>query len=280
MLSKIRRKLRQSGVRGFVASTLRYTANRIDSQKDSEASRVFEPKNEFIAWVRFGVPGILAEGNIDAMEYAIAHIPPGKPILEIGSFCGLSTVILSYLLTKYSLSVPFFTCDKWEFEGQQLGAHLGDSLSVTHDQYQSYVKDTFLRTMQTFAADHLPNTVQCFSDDFFQRWSRGQKAVDVFGRSVTLGGDIGFCYIDGNHTYDFAKRDFENTDRVLAPGGFVLLDDSADDSRLFPEVNQLAREVASGIKYELISHAPNYLFRKKWPREANPKPTTKRWLRV
>jgi hypothetical protein len=60
---------------------------------------------------------------------------------------------------------------------------------------------------------------------------------------------------------EFVKRDFENTDRALLSGGFILFDDSADGSKW--EVNRLTREIASGHQYELVSRNPNYLFRKK-----------------
>lgn len=253
--SRLKHKLDESGVRGVVASTLHHAASRIDSTDETKHL------NEFLAWIRFAVPGMLSQGNMDAMEYAVTNMPPGKPIVEIGSFCGLSTVVLSYLLSKRSNATPIFTCDKWEFEGQQLGAPLGDSPSVTHDAYRTYVRDTFLRTMQTFAPTQLPFTIECFSDEFFRRWFENEKTVDVFGRPITLGGNISFRYIDGNHTYEFAKRDFENTDRALVPGGFILFDDSGDDSHW--EVNQLTREIASGRQYELVSSDPNYLFRKK-----------------
>jgi len=252
--SKLKHKMDQSGVRGVVGSALRHAASRVDHYETKQ-------DNEFLAWIRFAIPGMLCDGNVDAMEFAVANMPPGKPIVEIGSFCGLSTTVLSYLLSKRSTKTPIFTCDKWEFEGQELGQPLGDSPTVTHDIYQAFVKDTFRRTTQTFAANHLPHTIECFSDEFFRRWFANEKTVDVFGRAVTLGGEISFCYIDGNHTYEFAKRDFENTDRVLVKGGFILFDDSGDDSQW--EVNQLTREIASGHQYELISRNPNYLFRKK-----------------
>lgn len=218
-------------------------------------------EDEFITWVRFGVPGMLEPRNILAMEIAIKNMPEGNSILEIGSFCGLSTVVLSHLLRKHHNRAAFFTCDKWQFEGQQLGSFLGSSAHVTHDDYRAYVKETFIRSMKTFADDRLPNTIECLSDEFFHRWSQKETAVDVFGRSVTLGGNVSFCYIDGNHTYDFAKRDFENTDRIMVPGGFILFDDSADGSTF--EVNRLAREIASGAGYDVVSSDPNYLFRKK-----------------
>jgi hypothetical protein len=253
--SRLKHKLHQSGVRGAAASALRHAAHRLHSNEPKEA-------NEFLTWIRFAIPGMLAEENVHAMDHAITNMPPGKPIVEIGSFCGLSAVVLSYLLSKRSKTTPLFTCDKWEFEGQELGSPLGDSPTVTHDVYRIYVRDTFLRTTRTFAADHLPYTIECFSDEFFRRWFENEKTVDVFGRPVTLGGEISFCYIDGNHTYEFAKRDFENTDRALVSGGFILFDDSGDDS-VWEEVNQLTREIASGREYELVSRNPNYLFRKK-----------------
>lgn len=252
--SRLKNKLHGSGVRGVLASALRHAANRVDVHEERQF-------NEFLAWVRFAVPGMLAPENIDAMDYALENMPAGHPILEIGSFCGLSTVVLSYLLSKRSQTTPIFTCDKWQFEGQQLGGLLGDSPTVTHDVYRQYARDTFIRSTQTFAAQHLPHTIECLSDEFFVRWFANEKTVDVFGRPVTLGGEISFCYIDGNHTYEFAKRDFENTDRALVSGGFILFDDSGDESDW--EVNRLTREIAAGPAYEMISHNPNYLFRKK-----------------
>jgi len=260
MMSRCYTKLQQDGLRGLLASALRFTANRVASKNSAEVPTKQEA-DVFLAWTRFAVPGMLTQGNVDAMDYAVANMPTGLPILEIGSFCGLSTVVLSYLLDKRSMPTQIFTCDKWEFEGQQLGAYLGDSPSVTQDAYREYVRGSFLRNMQTFAANRLPYTIECFSDEFFHRWFLNEKTEDVFGRAITLGGKFSFCYIDGNHTYQFAKRDFLNADRTLVPGGFILFDDSADGSQW--EVNQLTREIASENQYELISKNPNYLFRKK-----------------
>lgn len=261
IIERARHKFRTSGVSGVVAATLRRAATCLDPQPQAGASQS-QQSNPFLAWVQFAVPGMLCRGNIAAMEYAIAHMPIGAAVLEIGSFSGLSTIVLSYLLEKHFLTAPLYTCDKWEFEGQQLGAMLGDSRSVTHDAYREYVRNSFLRNMQTFSPHKLPYTIECFSDEFFRRWFAGEESVDVFGRRVSLGGDLGFCYIDGNHTYGFAKRDFANADRAIVPGGFILFDDSADGSEW--EVNRLAREIAASTEYEVVDKSPNYLFRKKY----------------
>jgi hypothetical protein len=83
----------------------------------------------------------------------------------------------------------------------------------------------------------------------------------VFGRAVRLGGPLGFCYIDGNHTFDYAERDFRNADEFLAPGGFLLFDDSADGSEW--EVCRVVAGLLAEGRYELVAKVPNYLVRKR-----------------
>ena len=75
-----------------------------------------------------------------------------------------------------------------------------------------------------------------------------------------MGGEISFCYIDGNHTYDFAKRDFENLDPYLELGGLVLFDDSSDLDTF--GLTRLMKEIKRNKKYELVMKNPNYLFKK------------------
>ena len=260
VVSKLSSKFKRSGARGVAAAIFRSMSLKLEPKSPGETPDLGPPPDEFLTWVRFAVPGMLNPGNVEAIQYAAQHMPSGYPVIEIGSFCGLSTVVIGYMLRKYAKANTIFTCDKWEFEGQQLGSTLGDSI-VTHDAYREYVKSTFLRCSETFLPGNLPHTIECFSDEFFSRWSERQAATDVFGRAVSLGGEIAFSYIDGNHTYEFAKRDFENTDRFLIPGGFVFFDDSSDDSRW--EVNRLMHELATSSKYEFVSKNPNYLFRKR-----------------
>jgi hypothetical protein len=94
--SKLKHKIHASGVRGALASGLHHAASRIDS--GDETNHV----NEFLAWVRFAIPGMLAPGNMDAMEYALTNMPPGKPIAEIGRWsrsATFSSMTLAMILT-------------------------------------------------------------------------------------------------------------------------------------------------------------------------------------
>ncbi len=82
------------------------------------------------------------------------------------------------------------------------------------------------------------------------------------GNALTLGGAVSFCYIDGDHSYQSCKEDFENSDEFLTAGGLLLFDDSADKG-IWGNVHKVVKEVQQSGRYELIIKNPNYLFRKK-----------------
>ncbi len=214
----------------------------------------------FTQWLGFANAGMLNRGNLYCFDRAIANLPGDAPVVEIGSFAGLSTNLLVYYLRRHGRSNRLITCDRWEFEGARPGERIGES-PVKFDAYRAFVRDSFLRNVRFFSGDRLPHTLEMSSDEFFAAWREQARATDVFGRMVTLGGPIGFCYIDGNHSYACARRDFENADAFLEPGGFILFDDSADGTAW--EVCRVVAEVAADGRYELVTRNPNYLFRKR-----------------
>jgi hypothetical protein len=217
--------------------------------------------NDFIQWLRFANAGMLNSGNLYCMEHAIRNIPSENPVLEIGSFCGLSTNVIIYFLSKYKKKNPVFSCDKWIFENAEKGEYVGDS-EILHDDYRDFVKATFIKNLEFFSGNRKPYTIETFSHEFFRLWSGKAAVKDVFGREVNLGGKISFCYIDGNHQYEFTRSDFEHTDYYLETGGFILFDDSYDGNRF--DLSRLMKEIKKQKKYELVMKNPNYLFRKKW----------------
>ncbi len=218
-------------------------------------------REQFVDWLRLAVPRMTHQGNERAFEFVAMHLDSNAPVLEIGSFCGLSTILIGHYLKKYHKNNRIITCDKWEFEGQKLGMTLGGSSLLTHDEYKHFVKDLYMKNVSSFLPGNIPFTIEQLSDDFFDLWGASSTTNDVFNRSIKLGGDIAFCFIDGNHQYEFAKRDFMNTDMYLIPGGFVLFDDSGDGTDW--DVNRLAREIERDERYEIIARNPNYLFRKR-----------------
>jgi len=219
-------------------------------------------REEFVNWLRFAVPGWTSPGNERSFEFVASHLESDAPVVEIGSFCGLSTILIGHYLSKYHKKNRIITSDKWMFEGQVLGEPLGGSNLLTHDEYKAFVKEAYMKNVSTFLPNNLPYTIEQLSDDFFELWANSAVTNDVFGRATELGGEMAFCFIDGNHQYEFAQRDFINTDRYLVAGGFVLFDDSGDGTTDW-EVNRLAKEIERDGKYELVARNPNYLFRKK-----------------
>jgi Methyltransferase domain len=220
-----------------------------------------EKPAEFLRWLRFANAGMLDKGNIYCFEYAIEHLPSGNPIIEIGSFCGLSTNLISFYLRKNNKTNKLITSDKWIFEGAEVSDDFLEGSTIVHKEYRDFVKETYIRNISFFSKDNLPYTIEQFSDDFFKLWEAGRAETDVLGRQIQLGGPISFVYIDGNHTYEYAKRDFENVDKHLEPGGFILFDDSADGSDW--EVRKVIKEIKEAGKYEIIINNPNYLVKKR-----------------
>jgi hypothetical protein len=215
----------------------------------------------YIQWLCWILGGWLTpdHGNLRAFDYAVQHMPAGGAIVEIGSFLGLSTNIIAYLTIKYHRDSPLFTCDPWVFEGVEIP--IGGYFDASSEAYRHYAEKVYKMNVALFSAGRRPYTIKTFSDQFFRLWSLRTTTKDVFGRSVALGGSISFAYIDGAHTYNAAKGDFLGVDQHLLPGGFILFDDSADDSS--SEVKRAVAEVKLNPSYELVCKTPNYFFRKK-----------------
>lgn len=260
---------RKHGIAGISQVLLQ----KLSASKNVISGPVDDIWTDYMTWLEIANVGWLARGNAHCFDYAIKHLPSSAPIVEIGSFCGLSANMMTYLKEKYAVRNTLITCDRWLFreidqddlkiEGAEVdqSAMIGDSKIISHSDYHEFVKETFIRNVKMFSRYDLPYTIELFSDEFFHAWSKGEPKNDVLNRKITLGGPISFCYIDGNHSYEFARRDFENTDAHLESGGFLLFDDSADDSGW--EVCKVVREVMSTGRYELVAKNPNYFFQKK-----------------
>lgn len=214
--------------------------------------------DDYLQWLTFANAGMQDPGNLYLMDLAIQELPSTRPVVEIGSFCGLSTNILSYLLDKHGRPNELIGTDPWTFEHNEGQDSIGGG--ITLDEYAAFVKESFRRNVKFFSRTTMPHVVQMTSDDFLAAWSRAEPAHDTEGAEVDLGGPISFAFIDGNHTYEFVRRDFDGIDRHLEVGGFILFDDSADRGGF--EVNRLMKEIEALPRYDLIAKNPNYLFRK------------------
>lgn len=240
-------------VRNLMARAFGKASRMIDPPK-----RAIDITDEYVNWLCFANAGMLDRGNLYLMDFALSRIRTSSPLVEIGSFCGLSANILTYYKRKRGLKNRLITCDRWDFEIGGDRERVAGS-PVLHSDYKRFVRDSYLRNTDLFSAGDLPYTIEATSDEFFGQWRREEAVRDIRHRALQLGGPIGFCYIDGSHTYENAKRDFLNCSAFLEPGGFILFDDSTNEAfgvvRLMPEV------VNSG-QYRLVATNPNHLFQK------------------
>jgi hypothetical protein len=219
--------------------------------------------DETLSWMCFVNPGMLDPGNVNLFERCIREMPGDAAVVEIGSFCGLSLNHIIYLLGRHGRVNPVFSCDAWEFEGFSAGTRFLEGTRIEAVAYQQHVIDTFRRNVEFFSGDRLPHHIPLGSNDFFAAWQEDEVCVDFFGRCVKLGGQIGLAYIDGDHSYEQSRKDFENIDRYLKVGGFVIFDDSADWTAWGS--HRSAREAMARANYELVDRAPNYCIRKTAP---------------
>lgn len=216
-----------------------------------------------------GGAGMLHDGNVFAMDYVIRNLPETGAILEIGSFAGLSTNVIAWLLRKHNRHALFFGCDPWVYNGYYDESRKDDATYMAYfegcqhierEAYTAFIRESFIRNTLFFSNDYRPHTLQLTSDAFFEAWEQKQTQTDVFGRTAALGGPLSFVYVDGDHSYEVARRDVVHSLEHLLPGGFLLLDDSADFWR-YGSV-RLAREMKRWKGLELVMKNPNYLFRK------------------
>lgn len=209
--------------------------------------------------------GMLHEGNIYLMDYAIQHMPDDGIVLEIGSYAGLSTNVLLHLLQKHHKKHTFIGCDAWIYEGfndhtGNIETHIDGKVEVSRKDYVAYIKTAFINAAQLLHPNTKPFTCHMPSDAFFENWNTKNEFTDVFDRTFSIQDTISFSYIDGDHSYEQAKKDFENVAKKLKVNGFILLDDSADYLN-FGNKN-LIEDIKNDHRFTIIDRNPNYLIQK------------------
>jgi predicted O-methyltransferase YrrM len=226
------------------------------------------PQDDFIRRLSVTVigEGMLHPGNVYLLDWAIQRMPAGGCMLEVGTYGGLSTNLICYLAKKHRQPHPFFTCDPWIYDGyydrdSAPVEHVDGRKDLLRTDYMRYIRESYIRATKFLSADRLPYTVQATSAAFFDSWERNEEAADVFGRQVKLGGPISFAYIDGDHSLEVARNDFNSVAKRLLPGGLVLLDDSAKGLPFGSSA--MMGVLAAREDFEVVDRNPNYLLRKK-----------------
>jgi len=92
--------------------------------------------------------------------------------------------------------------------------------------------------------------------DFARRFGLDIELIRGDSQTIELDADdVDIVLIDGDHTYDGVRTDFERFGRRVAPGGAILLDDAFSEVFIpsHPEsVGRLVHEVTSGGEFRLV----------------------------
>lgn len=145
------------------------------------------------------LPGYMGEREFRALGLLAACAPGAGAVVEIGSFKGKSTVALARIGAYYGLG-PVISIDP----------HTAPSSTDPILGGQSSSFEDFLATLRSTGLEEHVEVHRAYSRDVAKAWDR----------------PIRLLWIDGDHTYDGAKADFDLFFPYLADGAIVALHDA------------------------------------------------------
>jgi predicted O-methyltransferase YrrM len=140
------------------------------------------------------IRGLIPHEQGKQMTALAATVEPPNVIVEIGSFQGLSTCYLAE-----GARVRVYAVDPWTLDGNPNG-RFGFAEQTTLDAFHGNVARYGERVVP----------VQAFSTDAARAWANGP---------------VGMLYIDGDHSAEAVRADYEAWRPHLADGAIVAFDD-------------------------------------------------------
>ncbi|MFF2408255.1 class I SAM-dependent methyltransferase [Streptomyces sp. NPDC058092] len=176
------------------------------------AESVVEPEPEILAAFRAAKGFMPVVEGLALYRAAVEAAALGLPVLEVGTYCGRSTILLAD--AARAAGVTALTVDHHRgSEEQQPGWEYHDPTVVDPEVGRMDTLPTFRRTLHAAGLeDHV---------------------VALVGRSVQVaavwGGKLGLVFIDGGHTDEHASGDYEGWAPHVAEGGLLVIHDVFPD---------------------------------------------------
>ncbi|MFI5665451.1 class I SAM-dependent methyltransferase [Streptomyces sp. NPDC051704] len=170
------------------------------------------PKPEILAAFEAAKGFMPVREGLALYEAAAAAAALGLPLLEVGTYCGRSTILLADAARE--AGVAAITVDHHRgSEEQQPGWEYHDPSVVDPEVGLMDTLPTFRRTLHKAGLeDHV---------------------IAIVGRSPQVaaawGGKLGFVFIDGGHTDEHAAGDYEGWAPHVAEGGTLAIHDVFPD---------------------------------------------------
>ena len=209
-------------------------------------TRLPEPVRAHRAYFESGKRGF-GEKAFHVMWYLLFREFPPKSFLEIGVFRGQTLSLAALLARHFKLA-----CST---QGISPFSSAGDAVSK-YRRDVDYHDDT-LKNCAHFSLP-APALLRAYSTD-----EAAQKLI--------ASRDWSFIYIDGNHDYEIARRDWDLCAAHLQPGGLIVLDDSGLTTKYAPPVfatgghpgpSRLAQEIDRTRFREILQVGHNRVFQK------------------
>jgi predicted O-methyltransferase YrrM len=155
--------------------------------------------------------GFMPEDEGDALHaaaLAAARAVPGSPFVEVGSYCGRSTIWLGDAARQSATTLFAVDHHRGSEENQAGWEH--------HDPSLVDPELGLMDTMPVFRAT-------------LARAGLEQHVVAVVGRSTTVAAlwntPLSMLFIDGGHAEEHAQNDYTGWARWLVPGGLLVIHD-------------------------------------------------------
>jgi len=148
------------------------------------------------------VPGFLGENEARFLGLLAACIPAQGAIVEIGSFKGRSTVMLAKVASHYGMG-PIISIDPH--------SHILSTGRDSDTHPSTY--DDFLTSLRGAGVERHVEIHRAFSKEVSRAWNRS----------------IRFLWIDGDHSYEGAREDFDGFMPFVSPMGVVALHDALNN---------------------------------------------------
>jgi Methyltransferase domain/Glycosyl transferase family 2 len=201
------------------------------------AMRDLKPRNS--AGVVLSVPilkrikkieGWLNEEEADLLlatcHRAVSFLPRESAVVEIGSFCGRSTIVLGSVVQSLGASTKVYAIDGHDGIVGAAGSGTGTmSLGSTLDVFRRNIAENALTSVV--------------------------EPVVKRSYEVTWDKPIALLFIDGLHDYDNVSRDFHHFEPWVVAGGYIAFHDYAD---YYPGVVRFVDEVIALQQFEVVHH--------------------------
>jgi len=176
-----------------------------------------------------GVKGYLTPGDVAFLFNLAASLPARGNYLEVGSWMGLSSIIVANgLLANVNLDARVWCVDTWE------GSAEHQVLDVVKN---GGLYETFRRNVEDAQMEHFIQPLRGPSTEVARRWQ---------------GPPLDLIFVDGDHSAAGCYADLRAWRPLLAPGGRMLGHDATPGGGVRTALTQYAAE--TGVRFHL--HEP------------------------